>query len=639
MNIYLINPQQIINSSLLDDNVDIKILSKTLEIAQEVSLKPILGSTLYNLLLAENEANISSGATVSQVYVDMMDKIKPFLISQVVADYITTGTYRISAKGVFKSSDTSAIELQENELSNLKKYYLNQVSTFKVELINWLKENHLLKGSKDTTPTASFAWYIPNQSIVHNHVEVESDIDISNYSGSTGSLSYTQIKESENTLLITPKKLINTSLIDDNVDKKQIARIILTVQQVNLKPILTTPIYNELMYGYYQVLVSGGTLNALYSDLHGIVKNYLIHKVVAESTMLTYRFGAKGVIKNTDTNATEVDSNELNNVKNYYDNISTTYKGELIDFLKKYGLTKCYGDNKITSEAINWYLPSSHTHSITPQNDLTTLSSLVNGTDTFTTGGTFSNNVLSLVSNTGDNISISGFSSSSLRWFAEPSTAPSVLPIALNNSIAIGEGAEALNYNQLNFGFNAGVNSAGAESSTFIGVYAGNGAVNAYYSNFIGSGAGLNASEANYSNFLGTNAGYLATNAFLSNFMGYTAGFGAANADYSNFIGSQAGYGATEANNSNFLGNNAGNNAYGANASNFIGLNAGANANNASSSNLIGFNAGATFTNNNIGSNNTIIGSNISLLNGTSNAFNIGGVLFANTSGSNNALR
>jgi len=80
----------------------------------------------------------------------------------------------------------------------------------------------------------------------------------------------------------------------------------------------------------------------------------------------------------------------------------------------------------------------------------------------------------------------------------------------------------------------------------------------------------------------------------------------------STFIGYAAGGGATNATNSNFLGNTAGN-----------------AATNASFSNLFGFQAGRTFTGNNIGSNNIIIGTNISLPNSTANALNLGGVIFA----------
>jgi len=89
----------------------------------------------------------------------------------------------------------------------------------------------------------------------------------------------------------------------------------------------------------------------------------------------------------------------------------------------------------------------------------------------------------------------------------------------------------------------------------------------------------------------------------------------APNASYSNFFGSLAGIVATNANHSNFFGRNAG---YQATI--------------ASYSNLFGYNVGRGDVLDSIGSNNIIIGTNISLPTLTTNSINIGGVLFgANT--------
>lgn len=157
---------------------------------------------------------------------------------------------------------------------------------------------------------------------------------------------------------------------------------------------------------------------------------------------------------------------------------------------------------------------------------------------------------------------------------------------------------------------------AGSGSSTTNGIFLGPGAgwaaFGAYNSNFIGQYAGYIATNANQSNFLGTGAGQLADSAKESNFIGYTAGSGATNALRSNFLGTSAGYGATSASNSTFM-----------------GYNAGLGADNASNSTLIGYKAGKTFSANNIGSNNIIIGNNISLPNAISNAINLGGVIYA----------
>ena len=198
-----------------------------------------------------------------------------------------------------------------------------------------------------------------------------------------------------------------------------------------------------------------------------------------------------------------------------------------------------------------------------------------------------------------------------------------------SNFLGFGAGDSATNAYSSNFlGFYAGYNSTSADNSNFLGNTAGYNSTSANNSNFLGSSAGRNATDANNSNFLGNTAGYNATDANNSNFLGPEAGRGATNANNSNFLGPGAGRGATNANYSNFLGYNVGYEATDANNSNFLGSSAGYKATDASHSNFLGFNVGSTFSGNNVGSNNIIIGTNISLPNATANSINLGGVLF-----------
>jgi hypothetical protein len=147
----------------------------------------------------------------------------------------------------------------------------------------------------------------------------------------------------------------------------------------------------------------------------------------------------------------------------------------------------------------------------------------------------------------------------------------------------------------------------GILANNLVSIFLGNGAgfqvTDADSSNFLGAGAGSSASYANNSNFLGNTAGSNATNASGSNFFGQNAGAGATNAAYSNFFGTRAGgFGATSAS-----------------FSNFIGYKTGFNRNNPGL----------------IGSNNIIIGTNISLPVGRQDSINIGGIIFGTGSNSN----
>jgi len=219
-------------------------------------------------------------------------------------------------------------------------------------------------------------------------------------------------------------------------------------------------------------------------------------------------------------------------------------------------------------------------------------------------------------------------------------------------SIYIGlvAGNSATNASNSNFlGSSAGISATNANNSNFFGQQAGQSATNARNSNFLGYGAGFSATHASQSNFIGWNAGSNTTNASNSNFLGAQAGAGATNAFYSNFLGTYAGQLATNANNSNFFGQNAGYESTNANNSNFLGQYAGAFSDNAFYSNFLGHRAGTYATSASystllgfqagyepqgisslsIGSNNIIIGTNITLPAQRKNSINLGGIIFA----------
>jgi hypothetical protein len=171
----------------------------------------------------------------------------------------------------------------------------------------------------------------------------------------------------------------------------------------------------------------------------------------------------------------------------------------------------------------------------------------------------------------------------------------------------------------------------------FLGGNAGFETIDAAYSIFLGESSGYKAREAYGSAFLLNAAGYSASFANNSFFVGFNAGYFATYANNSNFIGSYSGYLSSYASLSNFIGDSAGVRAVSASNSNFIGNQSGTDAKKASYSTLIGFRAGFNSNSsiNGIGSNNIVIGTNITLPNDIGNAINIGGLLFGTGSYSN----
>ena len=178
-----------------------------------------------------------------------------------------------------------------------------------------------------------------------------------------------------------------------------------------------------------------------------------------------------------------------------------------------------------------------------------------------------------------------------------------------------------------------------ANNGIFIGALAGYQAPITPFSTFLGNRAGYQATIAQQSNFIGFSAGESAVGSNTANFFGYRAGYQAENGQGSNFIGYEAGFQAGQASVSNFFGAYSGYQAASASFSNFTGYESGYRAVSASYSTLIGYRVGYNQLGgaSGIKSNNIIIGTNITLPNGTKDSMNLGGIIFATGSYSNTA--
>ena len=220
--------------------------------------------------------------------------------------------------------------------------------------------------------------------------------------------------------------------------------------------------------------------------------------------------------------------------------------------------------------------------------------------------------------------------------------------VGTNRAVAIGQNAGAFTSGSINsvfIGTGAGSGSISSSYSNFIGATAGEFANDTIYSNFIGVSAGdssnglyrsniigfasgLNASGSYRSNWIGQQAGESTSGSYESNFIGYAAGYENIDTYRSNYIGHFSGYRSTRSHNSNFIGSFAGRDTTGSDYSNFVGSSAGRGTVGAEYSTLLGYQAGYAETTNSIGSNNIIIGTNITLASGSKDSINIGGIIF-----------
>ncbi len=161
--VLLISPHKLIQSSIIDENVDQKVLSKNIHQVQETQVRDVLGESLYNSLINALDENITNGTAILPIYTQLLNKIKPFLIACVQSEFIFLNQYRLSNKGILKMTDENSQNLGTDEIDKLRQYFVSTSQQYKRDLIKFLEKNKLVEGvetDKNTT-TKSLGWYFP----------------------------------------------------------------------------------------------------------------------------------------------------------------------------------------------------------------------------------------------------------------------------------------------------------------------------------------------------------------------------------------------------------------------------------------------------------------------------------------------
>jgi len=106
-------------SPIIDGNLDPDKLTPALHLAQTQYLREIIGTDLYNYYVTAITALINVGTAIPTNHANLLDSfIKPILIHLATSEYLKSGAYLVSNKGIFKhisenSSDASPQEIKE----------------------------------------------------------------------------------------------------------------------------------------------------------------------------------------------------------------------------------------------------------------------------------------------------------------------------------------------------------------------------------------------------------------------------------------------------------------------------------------------------------------------------------------------
>ncbi|RZK46001.1 MAG: hypothetical protein EOO97_00050 [Pedobacter sp.] len=161
-------------------------------------------------------------------------------------------------------------------------------------------------------------------------------------------------------LFISESQIKNQTNIETNVDGKILNNVIKDVQELQLKPILGNTLYNALLNEVGEFIVSGTTIPAGHQELlNDYVRPFMLNASVSDFIIWNqYKISNKGVLKLGDDQATPVQPQELEYLRNYYQNRASQHKANLVEYLKmnnqiQPGETH---DTNVTTASIGWYL-------------------------------------------------------------------------------------------------------------------------------------------------------------------------------------------------------------------------------------------------------------------------------------------
>ena len=146
-------------------------------------------------------------------------------------------------------------------------------------------------------------------------------------------------------LFISEEDLKNNSLINGNVDDKLIKPTIQTVQDLYIKQLLGSNLYDEI-----NTQIAGNSLTVLNTTLlNTYIIPCIIWYVMAEAPInLTFKFMNKGVMKRSSENSFSAEYSDLIDLSNRYksraEEYATMLRNYLIEYNEDYPLFYDWGD-------------------------------------------------------------------------------------------------------------------------------------------------------------------------------------------------------------------------------------------------------------------------------------------------------
>ena len=149
MSVLLLSEKYIKDNSILDENLNSKVIKITLKEVQDFKLMPILGQDKYNELIEEyTKYSEDKNYVIDPDLVKLKkDYINDYLIYSVLHEITTPLNYKFSNKGTVSITDATAENINLGEIESVKKYYRSKADAYRQRLIEYLNDGHTPLGT------------------------------------------------------------------------------------------------------------------------------------------------------------------------------------------------------------------------------------------------------------------------------------------------------------------------------------------------------------------------------------------------------------------------------------------------------------------------------------------------------------
>jgi hypothetical protein len=129
-----ISPQELTQKTVIGGNVDIDNYNFAIENTMLSVIVPLLGTELYNKISSEWTADTLAGD-----YLELFTKfVQPITKYQSAAEYIEVASYKLTNKGLLKTTSENSESVDKEETIYLSQKYRGLAQKYVIEFEKWI---------------------------------------------------------------------------------------------------------------------------------------------------------------------------------------------------------------------------------------------------------------------------------------------------------------------------------------------------------------------------------------------------------------------------------------------------------------------------------------------------------------------